>query len=96
MQPRIWVDNPHDLHDCMHPLTPTALPLKEFVRSFAEQAHVALEKVPMRVNRHLATPREMIRVAWASRQYHEGLKGIYQDYPPELWEGRLPALPVSS
>jgi hopanoid C-3 methylase len=85
VQRRIWVDNPHDLHDCMHPLTPTALPLKEFALSFAEQAHVALEKVPMRVTRHLAPPQQMVRVAWASRQYHEGLKTIYRDYPRELW-----------
>jgi hypothetical protein len=86
MQPRIWVDNPHDLHDCMHPLTPTALPLKEFAHSFAEQAHTALEKVPMRVNKHLAPPAQMVRVAWASRRYHEGLKAIWRDFPPELWD----------
>jgi radical SAM superfamily enzyme YgiQ (UPF0313 family) len=84
MQPRIWVDNPHDLHDCMHPLTPTALPLREFVRSFAEQAHVALEKVPMRVNRHLAAPDQMVRVALAGRKYHEGLESIDRDYPEAL------------
>jgi hypothetical protein len=54
----------------MHPLTPTALPLRDFVRAFAEQAHVALEKVPMRVNRHLAAPDQMVRVALAGRKYH--------------------------
>ncbi|MEA3640606.1 MAG: cobalamin-dependent protein [Lamprobacter sp.] len=86
IRPRIWVDNPHDIHDCMHPLTPTELPLKEFVHNFAEQSHTALEKVPMRVNRHLASPTQMARTAWASRQYHEGLKAIYKDYPRHLWE----------
>jgi radical SAM superfamily enzyme YgiQ (UPF0313 family) len=85
MRPRIWVDNPSDLHDCMHPLTPTKLPLKEFVHNFAEQAHTALEKVPMRVNRHLTSPPQMARTIWASRQYHEGLKAIYKDYPRYLW-----------
>ena len=91
MQPRIWVDNPHDLHDCMHPLTPTALPLREFVRSFAEQAHVALDKVPMRVNRHLATPDQMLRVAFASQKYHTGLQSIDRDYPEALRDGIVTA-----
>ncbi|AFL74209.1 B12-binding domain-containing radical SAM protein [Thiocystis violascens] len=86
MQSRLWVDNPHDLHDCMHPLTPTTLPLREFALTFAELAHTALEKVPMRVNRHLATPDQMVRVAFASRSYHKGLQAIYRDYPKALWD----------
>jgi hopanoid C-3 methylase len=86
IESRIWVDNPHDLHDCMHPLTPTSIPLREFVHAFANQAHHALEKVPMRVNRHLSTPDQMARVAWASRQYHLGLKNSYRDYPKHYWE----------
>jgi radical SAM superfamily enzyme YgiQ (UPF0313 family) len=86
MLPRIWVDHPHDLHDCMHPLTPTALPLKEFARRFAQQAHQALEKVPMRVKRHLASAPQMARVVWASRRYHAGLESIYRDYPRDLWD----------
>jgi len=81
IQSRIWVDNPHDLHDCMHPLTPTSMPLRKFVQAFANQAHRALDKVPMRVNRHLSTPDQMARVAWASRQYRLGLKNSYRDYP---------------
>ncbi len=85
MKPMIWVDNPHDLHDCMHPLTPTSMPLRDFTAAFAEQAHAALKKVPMRVNRHLATPDQLLRVAYASRQYHDGLKAIYRDYPKYLW-----------
>lgn len=87
IKPRIWVDNPHDLHDCMHPLTPTTLPLREFAHRFADQAHRALQKVPMRVNHHLASPGELLHIALASRRYHEGLKAIYRDYPRELWDG---------
>ena len=83
---RIWVDNPHDLHDCMHPLTPTKLPLKAFAHSFAEQASSALQKVPMRVNRHVMAPNQMARTLWAGHQYHQGLKTIYRDYPRELWD----------
>lgn len=84
MKPRIWVRNPHDLHDCMHPLVPTTLPLREFVHLFAEQAHDALDKVPMRVNRHLAGPGQMLRVAWASQKYYRGLKGMCDDYPEDI------------
>ena len=86
MQSHIWVDNPHDLHDCMHPLTPTSIPLREFMHAFAAQAHRALDKVPMRVNRHLSTPDQMARVAWASRKYHFGVKNSYRDYPKKYWE----------
>lgn len=83
---RIWVDNPHDLHDCMHPLTPTKLPLKEFAHAFAEQASGALQKVPMRVNKHVMGPGQMARTLWAGHKYHQGLKTIYKDYPRELWD----------
>mgnify|MGYP001588088662 CR=1 FL=1 len=38
LKPRIWVPNPYDLHDAMHPLTPTRLPLKEFAALYARQA----------------------------------------------------------
>jgi radical SAM superfamily enzyme YgiQ (UPF0313 family) len=85
IRPRIWVDRPHDLHDCMHPLTPTTLPLREFAATFAEQASGALRKVPMRVHRHPTGPGQLLRAAWAGRQYHEGLRTIYRDYPRELW-----------
>lgn len=30
MRPWMWVERPYDLHDCMHPLTPTELPLRRF------------------------------------------------------------------
>ncbi|MBB1125157.1 B12-binding domain-containing radical SAM protein [Thiospirillum jenense] len=85
IEPRIWVTNPHDLHDCMHPLTPTAIPLRRFTQLFAAQAHDALMKVPMRVQRHPVSPLQLMRIATAGQRYYRGLNSIYQDYPRELW-----------
>jgi radical SAM superfamily enzyme YgiQ (UPF0313 family) len=86
MEPRIWVDNPHDLHDCMHPLTPTRLPLRRFSRLYAEQAALGTARTPMRVNRHPAPPLDLLRVWRADRRYFRGYRDLYKDYPRELWE----------
>ena len=86
MRPEIWVDNPHDLHDCMHPLTPTTIPLRRFAQLFADQASAGTAKTPMRVNRHPAPPLDLIRVAGAERRYYRGFRDMYRDYPREMWE----------
>ena len=86
MQPRIWIDNPHDLHDCMHPLTPTKLPLRRFARLFADQATAGTSKTPLRVNRHVAPPLDLLRVARAERRYYRGFRDMYRDYPRDLWD----------
>jgi len=83
----IWIDNPHDLHDCMHPLTPTTIPLRRFARLFAEQASAGTAKTPMRVNRHRAPPLDLLRVVVAERRYYRGFREMYRDYPRELWAG---------
>ena len=85
MESRIWVDSPHDLHDCMHPLTPTAIPLRLFARLFADQAADGTAKTPMRINRHPAPPLDLVRVAIAERRYYRGFRRMYRDYPRELW-----------
>ena len=86
MKSSIWVDNPHDLHDCMHPLTPTTVPLRRFAQLFADQASAGTAKTPMRVNRHPAPPLDLIRVAAAERRYYRGFRNMYRDYPREMWE----------
>ncbi len=86
IKPRIWVPNPFDLHDCMHPLTPTAIPLREFCRRFADQASEGTAKTPLRVNRHPTPPRDLIRIWAADRRYYRGFRKIYRDYPRELWD----------
>jgi hypothetical protein len=81
---RIWVENPHDLHDCMHPLTPTTLPLRRFAALFARQAAEGTARTPLRVNRHPVMPMGFVRVWRADRKYYRGLRDMYQDYPREL------------
>jgi hopanoid C-3 methylase len=80
-----WVSNPHDLHDCMHPLTPTRLPLKEFSCLFADQVREGIARTPLRVARHPILPGDMWRVWRAERAYYRGFRDIYRDYPRELW-----------
>jgi radical SAM superfamily enzyme YgiQ (UPF0313 family) len=85
MRGSIWVDNPYDLHDCMHPLTPTALPLKEYARRFAEQAAAGVAKTPMRASRRPVPPRDIVRVIAADVRYRRAFAGLYRDYPRALW-----------
>jgi radical SAM superfamily enzyme YgiQ (UPF0313 family) len=85
MRPHLWVDNPYDLHDCMHPLTPTALPLKEYSRRFAEQAAEGVAKTPMRASRRPPPPRDIARVVVADLRYRHAFAALYRDYPRALW-----------
>jgi len=86
MKPRIWVPNPFDLHDCMHPLTPTEIPLREFCKRFADQAAEGTVNTPLRINRHPLLPWDLLRIKKADLLYHRGFRKSYRDYPRELWE----------
>jgi radical SAM superfamily enzyme YgiQ (UPF0313 family) len=81
-----WVDDPHAIHDCMHPLTPTALPLPRFAKLYADLAKQGIARNPVRVQRPLARPLDLLRVLWAERKYYEAFLKIHEDYPRELWE----------
>ena len=85
IKPRIWVPNPFDLHDCMHPLTPTALPLREFSRLYARQVAEGVAKTPLRRSSHPANPWHLVRVTAATAAYRRSYQNIYRDYPRELW-----------
>ena len=85
MEDRIWVDNPHDLHDCMHPLTPTKLPLKKFFRKYAEQIRDAGARHPLRVQRRPVRIPEIPRLAWAGVTYGRAFESAYRDFPREMW-----------
>jgi radical SAM superfamily enzyme YgiQ (UPF0313 family) len=85
MESRIWVDNPHDLHDCMHPLTPTRLPLKEFCDLYARQLEEAGAKNPRRVVRRPIPFGDMARSALATSRYARAFRNLYRDYPSDLW-----------
>ena len=82
---QMWADNPFDLHDCMHPLTPTHLPLKRFADLFAIQASEGVAKTPLRQHHHPLVPTDLYRVLRAQRRYENGYRKMYQDYPRELW-----------
>jgi radical SAM superfamily enzyme YgiQ (UPF0313 family) len=83
---RFWVDPPHDLHDCMHPLTPTALPLREFSRRYAAQVAEGIARTPMRVERRPSGPADIVRALVAERAYVRGYERLYRDYPRQMWD----------
>jgi hopanoid C-3 methylase len=84
MKPRIWVDNPFDLHDCMHPLTPTTVPLKEFARLYGDQVAAGTAKTPLRHGKHALRPGDIARVVAAEIRYRHAFRTIYRDYPRGL------------
>lgn len=86
MRPRIWVSNPYDLHDCMHPLTPTALPLRRFATCYADLVAEGLARTPMRRENRPAPPWDLLRVWRAQRQWRHAFANLYRDYPREMWD----------
>jgi hopanoid C-3 methylase len=86
IEPDIWVDDPYRIYDCMHPLTPTSVPLREFAGLYARQAAEGLEKVPLRANRCPSPPWDLARAWIAGKRYERGFRELYRDYPRELWD----------
>jgi hypothetical protein len=85
-EPRIWIDNAFDLHDCMHPITPTELPLRRFATLFAEQAVAGVRRTPLRQHRHPLVPADLWKVWRAEGRYRRGFEKLYEDYPRDLWD----------
>jgi radical SAM superfamily enzyme YgiQ (UPF0313 family) len=85
IKPRIWIQNPYDLHDCMHPLTPTTLPLREFSRLYARQVAEGIAKTPLRRAPHPVHPWHLARATLAGAAYRRGYENLYRDYPRDLW-----------
>jgi hopanoid C-3 methylase len=83
---RFWVDDPHALHDCMHPLTPTRLPLRRFSKLYARQVAAGIANTPVRADKRLLRPGDAIRVVAAQHRYVAGYRNLYRDYPRELWD----------
>ncbi len=86
MQPHIWVDDPYRLYDCMHPLTPTALPLPEFGQRMAELLTTAARKNPLRARRRPVRPWELARALSAEARFAGAFRRIHEDYPRALWQ----------
>lgn len=85
IEPDIWVNNPYDYYDCMHPLTKTKLPLKQYADQFSQLVREGTAKTPLRINRHIAPPQDMIRIIAAEANYRKVFRHIYKDYPKDLW-----------
>lgn len=85
-RPDMWVDDPYALHDCMHPLTPTKLPLRRFSQLYARQIHEAGLKNPRRADRRPIHPLEIPRLVRAQYAYEQAFLDMYRDFPRELWE----------
>lgn len=82
---RIWTNRPYDLHDCMHPLTPTKLSLRTFSKLYAQQVREAGTKNPRRADRRPIHPTEIVRLMRAQLSYENAFANMYRDYPRALW-----------
>lgn len=85
IEPRIWVPNPHDLHDAMHPLTPTTLPLRRFAARYAELIVNGIKRSPLRTGNRPVLPQDIVRALWNEHFYYRSYRQLYKDYPRELW-----------
>lgn len=85
IEPSIWVPNPHDLHDAMHPLTRTALPLKQFAARYAELVVKGIRVSPLRSTRRPTRPDDLARALWSEQLYYRAYRNLHRDYPEELW-----------
>ncbi|MCX7896062.1 MAG: cobalamin-dependent protein [Thermoanaerobaculum sp.] len=87
-RPFFWVQDPFVVYDCMHPLTPTTLPLSEFARRFARLHDVASPRHPLRQVRVPLHPGHVLRVEWAHRRYTASLRHMPSNLAKAGW---LPA-----
>jgi len=69
-----------DLHDCMHPLTPTTLPLRQFFAEFAKLSAIGSQRNPLRTSRARFPVREIFRILLATGAYARVLRRAWRDY----------------
>ena len=75
-----YVCHSFDLHDCMHPLTPTAIPLREFFAEFAKLSAIGSSRNPLRPHMTRVPLREVFRILLAARGYARALRRAWRDY----------------
>lgn len=75
-----YVCHPFALHDCMHPLTKTAIPLREFCEEFAALSAIGSARNPLRANQARFPVRDIFRIVRASRGYARALRRAWKDY----------------
>ncbi|MEA2069459.1 MAG: radical SAM protein, partial [Verrucomicrobiota bacterium] len=75
-----YICHPYDLHDCMHPLTKTKLPLKTFYRNFARVAEIGGKRNPLRSPQTRMRPGDIFRIIRAVSGYSSTLKNAWKDF----------------
>jgi len=75
-----FVCDPFELHDCMHPLTPTSVSLPEFYRYFSALVSLGSRKNPLRAPGTKLRPGDIFRVCLAAWLYSRSLKRAYKDF----------------
>jgi hopanoid C-3 methylase len=72
--------HPSNLHDCMHPMTPTAIPLRDFFTEFAALNTIGTKRNPLSTNRALFPLRDIVRIILVSSGYTRALRNAWRDY----------------
>ncbi|MEI8079353.1 MAG: radical SAM protein, partial [bacterium] len=75
-----YVCHPFNLHDCMHPLTPTKLPLRDFYREFSQLNAIGSRRNPLRVNQARFPLRDLVRIILATGGYARALRRAWRDF----------------
>jgi radical SAM superfamily enzyme YgiQ (UPF0313 family) len=74
--------HPSNLHDCMHPMTPTTMPLRDFFTEFSTLNTIATKRNPLRTNRALFPLRDIVRIMLVTTGYARALRNAWRDYKP--------------
>jgi hopanoid C-3 methylase len=77
-----YICHPFDLHDGMHPLTPTTIPLRQFFAEFAKLSRIGSLRNPLRTSRARVPLLEIFRILLATSAYARALRRAWRDYSP--------------
>lgn len=80
-----FIADPIALHDCMHPLMPTAMPLKKFYKNFSSLVGAGSKKNPLRKAGIRIKPLDILHILWVAWRYKHALRRAYRDFPKRLW-----------
>ncbi|MDF7823389.1 cobalamin-dependent protein [Pontiellaceae bacterium B12227] len=75
-----YICHPYDLHDCMHPLTRTKIPLRKFYRHFSRVAEIGGKRNPLRNPQTRMMPRDIFRIIRSVSGYSSALKNAWKDF----------------
>lgn len=75
-----FICDPYALHDCIHSLTRTTLPLKEFYDRYADLILLGSERSLLRQPGYRPSSMELVQIARATRDYAEAVRNAYRDY----------------